>query len=144
MPLLGLSGLTEGLGLYLVVMAIMGIVPVALAAVALVLLIARALAWQLYLSALRNSATPAPTLAAFDAMANFFLITAHGLPVVLFAFVIIAPNMAIPLAMLAGAAATLGGWYLKFVFVTRAAYIPGFEIPIPPVRGQRGSTGDAH
>lgn len=144
MPLLGLSGLAEGLGLYLVVMAFLGIVPIALAAVALVLIIARALAWQLYLSALRNSATPAPTLAALDAMRNGFLIIAHGLPVVLIASVFVWPNMAIPLSALAGAAAALGGWYLKFVIVTRAAYIPKFEIPIPPVRGQRGSTGNAH
>jgi phenylacetyl-CoA:acceptor oxidoreductase subunit 2 len=144
MPLLGLSGLAEGLGLYLVVMASLGIVPIALAAVALVLLIARALAWQLYLSALRKSATPAPTLAALDAMRNGFLITAHGLPVVLIASVFVWPDMAIPLSALAGATAALGGWYLKFVIVTRASYIPKFAIPIPPVRGQRGSTGDAH
>ncbi len=144
MPLLGLSGLTEGLGLYLIVMAVMGIVPTALVLAAWVLAIARAFLWQVFVTALRRSDAPAPTLAAFDAMDNFFLISAHALPVVLFAFVIIAPNMAIPLAAAAGAAATLGGWYLKFVIVTRAAYIPKFEIPIPPVRGQRGSTGDAH
>ncbi len=144
MPLLGLSGLTEGLGIYLIVMAVTGIVPIALVLAAWVLAIARAFLWHVYIRALRNANAPAPTLAAFDAMDNFFLIAAHALPVVLIALVIIVPEMAIPLAALAGAAATLGGWYLKFVIVTRAAYIPKFVIPIPPVRGQRGSAGDAH
>jgi len=144
MPLLGISGLTEGLGIYLMVMAVMGIVPVALVLVAWVLLIARAFLWQIYVKALRKSGAPAPTLQAFHAMDNFFLIAAHASPVVLIALVIILPDLAIPLSALAGATATLGGWYLKFVVVTRAAYIPKFEIPTLPIRGQRGSPGDAH
>ena len=139
MPLLGISGLTEGLGIYLLVMAVMGIVPVALVLVAWALLIARAFLWQIYVKALRNSDAPAPTLKAFDTMENWFLNTAHALPVVLITLVIILPDLAIPLSALAGATATLGGWYLKFVVVTRAAYIPKFEIPTLPVRGQRGS-----
>jgi phenylacetyl-CoA:acceptor oxidoreductase subunit 2 len=142
MPLLGVSGLTEGLGIYLFVMAVMGIVPVALVLVAWVLLIARAFLWQIYVNALRKSGAPAPTLQAFRAMNTFFLVTAHLSPVVLITFVFILPDLAIPLSALAGAAATLGGWYLKFVVVTRAAYIPKFEIPTTPVRGQRGSAGD--
>jgi len=141
MPLLGVSGLTEGLGLYLIVTAFMGIVPVGLASVALGLLVARALTWRVYVAALRNSAAPAPALAALDAMRNVFLIAAHALPVLLIASVFIWPNIALPLSALAGVTATLGGWYLKLVIVTRAAYVPKFEIPTLPVRGQRGSTG---
>jgi phenylacetyl-CoA:acceptor oxidoreductase subunit 2 len=139
MPLIGISGLTEGLGIYLMVMAVMGIVPVALVLAAWVLLIARAFLWQIYVKALRKSGAPAPTLQAFRAMDNFFLIAAHASPVVLITLVIILPDLAIPLSAMVGATATLGGWYLKFVVVTRAAYIPKFEIPILPVRGQRGS-----
>jgi len=141
MPLLGVSGLTEGMGLYLIVIAFMGIVPERIAIVVLVLLIVRALTWQTYVAALRKSGVPAPALAAFDAMRNVFLIAAHALPVLLIASVFIWPNVALPLSALAGAAATLGGWYLKLVIVTRAAYIPKVAVPILPVRGQRGSTG---
>lgn len=138
MPLLGISGLTEGLGIYVVVLAIMGFVPLSLVATAGALVIARAIAWQAYVVALRNSGAPLPTLAVLDAIDNRLLFAAHTAPVVLIILLIGVPQIAIPLAALAGAAATLGGWYLKFVIVTRAAYIPQLEIPAAPVRGQPG------
>ena len=72
-------------------------------------------------------------------MDNLFLIAAHASPVVLITLVIILPDLAIMLSALAGATATFGGWYLKFVVITRAAYIPKFEIPTLPIRGQPGS-----
>ena len=139
MPLLGVSGLTEGLGLYLIVTAFMGIVPAGMASVTLLLLVARVLTWRVYVAALRNARAPAPTLAVFDAMRNGFLIAAHALPVLLIVSVFIWPNLALLFSALAGAAATLGGWYLKLVLVTRAAYIPKVSVPVLPVRGQRGT-----
>ncbi len=38
---------------------------------------------------------------------------------------------------LAGAAALAGGWWLKYVLVTRASVNQGFSLPRLPVRGTR-------
>jgi phenylacetyl-CoA:acceptor oxidoreductase subunit 2 len=67
-----------------------------------------------------------------------FLTIGHALPVIFLALGFIAPGLATPLAALAGITATLGGWFLKFKLVTKAAYIPEFTIPAAPVRGQAG------
>jgi phenylacetyl-CoA:acceptor oxidoreductase subunit 2 len=138
MPLLGLSGLTEGLGVYLLVTAFLGAVPVVLQIVAVVLVIARALAWYRYLSAMARADTPAPTMTALTGTSTGFLTIGHALPMICFALGFIAPGMATPLAALAGITATLGGWFMKIKLVTRAAYIPKFTIPAAPVRGQAG------
>ncbi len=140
-PLLGVSGLTEGLSIYLLVTVILGIVSMVFVAVALALIIIRAFVWQAYIASLSRSGAPEPTMAAFKAMRTGFLIAGHALPASLIVFAFIWPDLAIPLTALAGAAATLGGWYLKIVLVTRAAYIPKVAIPTPPVRGRRGSPG---
>jgi phenylacetyl-CoA:acceptor oxidoreductase subunit 2 len=115
MPLLGISGLTEGLGVYLLVIALFTAVPLPLQIVAIVLVIARAFAWYRYLSAMARADVPAPTITA-----------------------LIAPGMATPLVALAGIMATLGGWFMKVKLITKAAYIPKFTIPTAPVRGQAG------
>ena len=141
MLLLGVSGLTEGLSIYLLVTAILGFVSMVFVAVALALIIARAFAWQAYIASLSRSGAPEATMAAFMAMRAGFLIAGHVLPASLIVFAFIWPDLAIPLTALAGVAATLGGWYLKIVLVTKAAYIPKMAVPTPPVRGRRGSPG---
>jgi phenylacetyl-CoA:acceptor oxidoreductase subunit 2 len=138
MPLLGLSGLTEGLGIYLLVMAFLGTVPTYLPIAAITLVIARAIAWYAYLSALARSGAPESTMAALTRTSVGFLTIGHALPVILLALGFIAPGMAMPLAALAGITATLGGWFLKIKLITKAAYIPKFTIPAAPVRGQTG------
>jgi phenylacetyl-CoA:acceptor oxidoreductase subunit 2 len=141
MPLLGLSGLTEGLGLYLLATAILGIVSMVFVTIAATMIVARTIAWHAYVAALTRSGAPEPTVAALIDMRAGFLIAGHALPILLIVFAYIWPHLAIPLTALAGAAATLGGWYLKIVLVTRAAYIPKIVVPTPPVRGRRGSPG---
>ena len=138
MPLLGVSGLTEGLGVYLLVMAFLGTVPTYVQMAAIALVIARAVAWYAYLSALARSGAPESTTAALSRASAGFLTIGHALPLLFLALGFIAPGMAIPVAALAGIAATLGGWFLKINLVTKAAYIPKFTIPAAPVRGQTG------
>ena len=138
MPLLGLSGLTEGLGIYLLVTAFLGTVPVLLQIVALALIIARSFAWYAYRSALARSGAPESTLAVLAGANTAFLTIGHVLPLVFLTLGFIAPGIATPLAAFAGIAATLGGWFLKIKLVTKAAYIPKFTIPAAPVRGQAG------
>ncbi|MEE8464188.1 MAG: phenylacetyl-CoA:acceptor oxidoreductase [Gammaproteobacteria bacterium] len=138
MPLLGVSGLTEGLGLYLLVTAILGSVPTLMVLVALALIIARAIAWRRYLSALSRSAAPKSTIEVLTAASAGFLTIGHVLPVIFLALGFVAPGLATPLTALAGIMAAIGGWYLKVILVTKAAYIPRFTIPAAPVRGQSG------
>ncbi len=138
MSLVALSGLTEGLGIYMLVTTISGAVPVFIAPVALTLLIARGIVWHRYIVALTRSGAPQPTMSALLAMRGSFLIIGHALPAVLIALYFVWPGPATPLLALAGIAATLGGWQLKSALVTRAAYIPEYSIPAAPVRGQPG------
>jgi phenylacetyl-CoA:acceptor oxidoreductase subunit 2 len=138
MPLLGLSGLSEGLGIYLLVIAFLGTVPILLQIVVLALVIARAFAWYAYRSALARSGAPEATMAVLAGASAAFLTIGHVLPLMFLVLGFIAPGMATPLAALAGIAATLGGWFLKIKLVTKAAYIPKFTIPAAPVRGQTG------
>lgn len=138
MPLLGISGLTEGLGVHLLILAFLGTVPIALQIAAVALVLARVLAWYAYRPALARSAVPEATVTALSGISPGFLTIGHALPLVFLALGFIAPAMATPLAAMAGITATLGGWYLKIKLVTKAAYIPEFTIPAAPVRGQTG------
>ncbi len=135
MVLIGLSGLTEGLGIYLLLTAILGIVSVVTMAMMLVMLIARALAWQAYTAAINRSGAPDATMSALIAVRNAFLISGHVLPALLIVIAYVWPGLATAVLALAGIAATLGGWLLKVVLITRAAYIPQTDIPNLPVRG---------
>jgi phenylacetyl-CoA:acceptor oxidoreductase subunit 2 len=139
MPLLGISGLTEGMGVYLLVTSLMGLVSTFMLAAALVLLVARTVAWLTYINALRQSDIPEPAMAAIMSVRGGFLIAGHLLPGIMIAAVYVRPDMAIPLVALAGIAATLSGWLFKITLVTRAAFIPRVTVPVPPVRGRPGS-----
>jgi phenylacetyl-CoA:acceptor oxidoreductase 26-kDa subunit len=142
MLLLGISGLTEGLGIYIFVGALAATVSAFMLATALLLLIARAFAWNAYIAALRHSEVPEPAMAALLSFSNCFLIVGHLLPGILVALSFVWPGVAIQLAGLAGVAAALGGWLLKVTLITRAAFIPRDTVPFTPVRGRPGSTGD--
>lgn len=137
-PLLGLSGLTEGFGIYLVVMAYSGRLPVALPVICAALVLSRATAWYAYLSRLERSAAPDSTITKLKALSPGFVTVGHAVPLVLLALGFIAPGMALPLTAIAGIMATLGGWFLKVNLITKAAYIPKFAIPEVPVRGKVG------
>lgn len=143
MALVGLSGLTEGFGIYCLLSAILGFVAPVMMATILALVIARAVAWRAYIAALGRCGAPESTMAAFGAMRNGFLITGHALPAILIVLAYMWPGMATIFSAMAGVAATLGGWLLKIVLVTRAAYIPKTAIPKPPVRGRRSSSPGA-
>ncbi len=135
MSLVGLSGLAEGLGFYLIFTVLWGRILPGMLVIALGLIVARALAWQVYLKALDRSAVPQPTLAAFERIRGGFLLAGHGLPGGLIVAVFLWPEQAAPLVVLAGAGITLTGWMFKLVLITRAAYTRGVSLPAIPVRG---------
>jgi len=143
MPLLGLSGLTEGLGMYLLVTSVLGTVPIAFLIVARALLLAHMLAWRTYIAALTRSSVPEATLTALLAIRSSFLIVGHVLPLSLIVLAIFLPDMTVLFSALAGIAAALGGWWFKIALITRAAFRTEFTIPIVPVRGRPGSPAES-
>jgi phenylacetyl-CoA:acceptor oxidoreductase subunit 2 len=137
MPLLGLSGLTEGLGVHLLVTAILGDASTIMMAMALLVLVGRAFAWHAYIVSLGRSASPESTLAALIRMRGKFLLAGHVFPALLIIVAYVWPPMTAPFSALAGIAAALAGWLLKITLITKAGYIPELVIPTVPVRGRR-------
>lgn len=129
------TGLTEGAGLMLLLGYVLGVSDglggVTLAA--FVLLLARAVAWYAYRRQIEEQGAPMKTLQVYGAFGKWFLLLGHALPGALLA-VALAGGPPWLLAI-GGLMATLGGWALKFVIVTKAAYNQGFHLPIIPVRG---------
>ncbi len=144
MPLLGLSGLAEGLGIYLLVLALLGITSMPMALTIVFLIAARLLVWRSYLAALARSDTPEQTMIALLKLRRSFLLVGHILPLVFISSALAFPRMALPLSALAGVSAALGGWMLKRALITRAAYIQKHTVPLLPIRGRLGPIDEKH
>ena len=124
MALIMTTGLAEGTGL------LMFMNPDSLAlGLFAAAVIARAVAWSRYWTALKQPGSRAALESAGKALLQIG--TLAPLALVLGAFFL--PQA----AALAGLAAILAGWWLKFVLVTRAALNQGFSLPRLPVRGTR-------
>jgi len=115
------TGLAEGAGAALFFAAGTGMLLVFSVAVA-----ARVLAWMRYRNAVKNA-----SLQRAGGVMVWLGSTAPLLLLVLFAR---SPGWAAPLA---GLAALAGGWWLKYVLVTRASVNQGYALPHLPVRGAR-------
>jgi phenylacetyl-CoA:acceptor oxidoreductase subunit 2 len=127
-PLIVVTGLAEGATAALV-FELAG-APVALAGLAL---IARALAWSRYRSALGGSAALAALAPAGRALVTLGTVA----PLALLAFAFVMPES----AWVAAAAAIAAGWRFKHALITRAAFNQGFALPRVPVRGARTEGG---
>ncbi|HEY5597388.1 MAG TPA: phenylacetyl CoA, partial [Kiloniellales bacterium] len=136
-PLMMTTGLCEGLGLFLAVLALVAAPArsaMAVAAVVLLVLLGlRAWAWGRYRRALAESA-PNGTVAELARLSPGFLVLGHVVPGLMLLGTLAVAGMA-PVAATAGLLATLAGWTLKFVIVTRASYNQGFAIAHSPERG---------
>ena len=137
-PVIIITGLTEGLGLLLLLAVLVGPPPAWVVPAALVALVARAAAWQYYRLRLRMRA-PAAAIAALDRVSIPVHVVGHILPAVLLVGALLVPSGVLTLAAVAGLALAAAGAWLKFVVVTRAAFTQGFSLPFEPVRG-RSST----
>jgi phenylacetyl-CoA:acceptor oxidoreductase subunit 2 len=118
------TALAEGTGLLLVIYPDLLIISLFAAAV-----LARAVAWSGYWAALNQPRSRAALESAGKALIQVG--TLAPLALVLGAYFL--PQA----AALAGIAAILAGWRLKYVLVTRAAFNQGFALPQLPVRGAR-------
>jgi phenylacetyl-CoA:acceptor oxidoreductase 26-kDa subunit len=135
-PLLVVTGLTEGLGLFWL-LAAWAHPPMVQALPLAALLLARALLWRLWRVRLGANAAP-PALRAIDANAPVMRWAGIAVPLAALALVALGalpPALEATLLALAGLLATAAGWSLKFTLVTRTGYQHGFSLPRMPVRG---------
>jgi phenylacetyl-CoA:acceptor oxidoreductase subunit 2 len=137
-PLIVLSGLTEGAGLYAALAALWGRPSATLCFALALLLVLRAgvdVAWRRRVArALRG-----PGLQALG-RTRLASRLAGPLPLVLAFAALLHPHAAGwvgPLQALAGVLALAGGAWFKFALITRVAFNQGFALPHLPVRGAR-------
>lgn len=133
-PLLLLTGLTEGAGILLAASFFFEPIGFWLPLLALFLVAARLGVWWAYRARLSApGAAPTAAVAALDQAHLPLVLGGHLLPLVFLAVVLVAPAAG-AIGLVAGVTALLGGWYLKFTLITRAAYNQGFAIAHTPAR----------
>lgn len=133
-PLLVLTGLAEGAGLFWLAGAATGTDAALLALLFAAFVLAR---WQLWRSWRRRvgAVAVAPALAAIDQSGRLLQTVGSALPLVLALLAAAGlPGGALLLAA-AGLCAALSGAFFKFTLITRAAFNQGFALPRLPVRG---------
>ena len=134
-PLIFITGLTEGCGLFLLLGALQGRLPQALLGLLALLLVARLLIWTLYRSSV-NASLAARARVALD-RAGRGLLLGTLVPALLLGASVWLPGAQALLVALAAASAVLVGAYLKYTLVTRASFNQGFALTHLPVRGVR-------
>lgn len=125
-PLILVTGLTEGTGLLLLLLSTLGNAPGWLAYTLLVLLVVRSNVWLGYRGKLTDAKAPPATLKNLDDINNLFLGAGNALPIVLTLLALVMAGWAQLWFALAGICALLSGWYMKFTIVTRAAQVQGY------------------
>jgi len=143
-PLILVTGLAEGAGLFLIATALLPSLAGKLQATAIaagLLALLRGWTWRSHLTALKISGVPEKSFAMLEAFAGWFLLFGSALPLALVILGFIAPAQKLWFA-LAGASLAAAGAALKFVLVTRAGFNQGFALAQTPARGQ-GSIGPA-
>jgi phenylacetyl-CoA:acceptor oxidoreductase 26-kDa subunit len=134
-PLLVLTGLAEGAGLFWMVAA-WQFASGALVALFGVLVLMRWLLWRAWRANVAGA--PAPALAAMDRAGAVLQWLGGALPlalIVLAAFAVAQDIWVAVLLTAAGAFVAATGAYFKFTLVTRGAYYQGFSLARLPVRG---------
>ena len=142
-PLLVVTGLTEGAGLFLALPSLapeLAPLAPAVAAAMIVLAAVRGLAWMAYSNDLSNTGAPTKTFEVLNTFRPWFLAFGLAVPAVAVALGFYATTIDTELFALGGTSAFAAGWALKFVLVTHAGYNQGFALVHTPVRGS-GSAG---
>jgi phenylacetyl-CoA:acceptor oxidoreductase subunit 1 len=132
------TGLAEGCGLFLLLVAFlpaMGSAAEPMAIALAVLAATRIWTWWRYLNALETEGAPTRTLEIFTACQAWFFAAGLVLPVTLVAVGLVLTVADAVLFALAGFSVFVTGWAIKFILITRAAYNQGFALPHTPIRG---------
>ncbi|MEO8653291.1 MAG: DmsC/YnfH family molybdoenzyme membrane anchor subunit [Ramlibacter sp.] len=135
-PLMMLTGLAEGAGLYWLGASGQPVAGAALGLLFAVLLLARWVAWRIWRGRVARVAA-APALAAIDRAGRSLQWLGSAVPLVLtvLAFSGAAGSWSPILLGAGGALAALTGAQFKFTLITRASYNQGFALARLPVRG---------
>jgi phenylacetyl-CoA:acceptor oxidoreductase subunit 2 len=138
-PLMFVTGLTEGVGLLLLCLALLAARPAPdwLVALLALLLLGRLLHWRAYRRCVRVAGAPRGALLALE-RADRPLVAAEVLGCVLATASLLLTAGHWPLA-LAGVLAICGGWALKWTIIRRAAFNQGFALLLAPERGVGGA-----
>ena len=139
LPLVVATGLAEGSGAFLLLMALAGERAARSPIVWLLLVLALGARWWLWSNWRSRLRTAPRALAEIDRAGRVF-IACTGLPLLAalaMALVPGTPLLAKALPLAAGALALAGGAWFKYTLITRAAYNQGFALPHLPVRGVR-------
>ena len=108
-----------------------------------VLLLARWLAWRRYLADLTDAGAPVKALDVLKKATVTINLGGHLAPVILIVLGLFLEQVGPWLVVIGALLAVLGGWWMKFVVIARAAYNQGFALPLTPVRGTgKPGTGD--
>jgi phenylacetyl-CoA:acceptor oxidoreductase 26-kDa subunit len=135
-PLILVTGMAEGSGLFLAATVLLRSPLAEIAAViALILAAWRFWTWRSYLAALATEGAPTRMFAVFDAFKPWFFLIGLALPAVLIALGFFAANASTIAFALAGLCIVFAGSALKLILVTRASFNQGFALQHTPVRG---------
>lgn len=135
MPVIVLTGLTEGCGFMLLGTALIGGQSAWPMILMLILLLGRWAVWRRYLGKLTETGAPNKALAVLNGATPMINNVGHYGAAALIVLALVSGDYGPWFAALAGLAAIAGGWWLKFVVVARAAFNQGFALPLTPVRG---------
>jgi phenylacetyl-CoA:acceptor oxidoreductase subunit 1 len=137
-PLIFVTGLAEGGGLFLAAASILPALRPALEVIAVTATIFAALrgwVWRSYVTALRIEGAPTRALEVLNAFRPIFLLLGLVAPASLIVAGFLAPSISLPLFAFAGILIAAAGSTLKFILITRAGYNQGFALTHTPVRG---------
>jgi len=138
LPLMVVTGVTEGSGLFLAAIALSPRL-LALAQVivgsTIVMACLRAWIWRSYLMSLAIESAPTRTLSVLYGCGAWFFTLGLALPSALIILGLIEKTAAAPAFAVAGISVVAAGGLLKFILVTRAAFNQGFALTHTPVRG---------
>jgi phenylacetyl-CoA:acceptor oxidoreductase subunit 1 len=142
-PLIMVTGIAEGSGLFLAAAALTR-APVAetVAVAAVILAGMRFWTWRFYLAALATEGAPTRMFAVFDAFKPWFFLIGLAVPAALIALGFFTPGAMTIAFTVAGLGIAFAGSALKLILVTRASFNQGFALKHTPVRGA-GITGPA-
>jgi phenylacetyl-CoA:acceptor oxidoreductase subunit 2 len=127
-PLIIATGLAEGTGLLIVILAIVGSVPTWAGYVLAVFVACRLGAWFNYRSKLAAAKAPPAAIAKLAEISPAVVWAGNVLPLVLIVVAATLPDIAVALAACASLLAVLSGWHVKFTIVVRAAEVQGYGV----------------
>ena len=139
-PIIVLSGLLEGIGLVVITLVVLDRLSAQISVGIAVCVLLRGVFWRFYARSIFAGSVPEKVKKALTKYFPVIELTGSVVPAAFLAGALFFLWPA--LAGVAAGLAIVGGWYFKFVLVTRLGYNQGFALPNFPNRG-KGNAGTA-